>query len=81
MRPIIDERDLIEFRQLPEVLPGRPALKTVYLWLRGLNGVKLDSLLIGGRRFVRRSAVERFIEQRSEQPPIPRRRKASGKCG
>jgi hypothetical protein len=46
---------------------------TVWRWtLRGVQGVRLESILLGGRRFTTRQAVERFVERRSgSQQPSP----------
>jgi hypothetical protein len=43
--------------------PGRTVhVKTIRLWaLVGIRGVKLPSFLIGGRRFVNRAGVEKFL--------------------
>jgi hypothetical protein len=44
----------------------RPNVTTLWRWcLKGCKGVKLDSICIGGKRFVTVSAIERFIEARS----------------
>jgi hypothetical protein len=45
--------DLIPFGELPRIIPGRPHLSTVHRWrLRGVAGIRLRTLKIGGRRFV-----------------------------
>jgi hypothetical protein len=47
------------------VLPGHTrniSLSTLHRWrLRGVRGVKLQSCLIGGRRYTSREALERFF--------------------
>lgn len=51
----------------------KPHLSTLWRWcLKGCKGVKLDSICIGSKRFVTVSAIERFIEARSqsESPPV-----------
>ncbi len=43
---------------------GRTALER---WMRsGVRGVRLESLLIGSRRFTSKEAIARFIEQTNE---------------
>lgn len=56
--PIKDVPAAIERRGAP-----RPHRATVERWRqRGVRGVKLDSQLIGGRRFVSEAALDRFLE-------------------
>jgi len=41
----------------------KPHVSTLWRWcLKGCHGVKLESICIGGKRFVTRSAIERFVE-------------------
>lgn len=45
---------------------AKPNVTTVWRWcLKGCKGVKLESICIGGKRYVTVSAIERFIEARS----------------
>lgn len=59
---------LIGFEEAARRLPPRPSgapihPKTVYLWAtRGLNGVALESLMIGQRRVTSVEACQRFFE-------------------
>ena len=65
-REDILSRDLIPFSKLPSLLPSRPHLSTCHRWrLRGVRGIRLQTLLIGGRRFVDRDDLNRFVEQLS----------------
>jgi hypothetical protein len=42
---------------------AKPNVSTLWRWcLKGCKGVKLDSICIGGKRFVTAAAIERFIE-------------------
>lgn len=44
----------------------KPHASTLWRWcLKGCKGVKLESICIGGKRYVTVSAIERFIEARS----------------
>jgi hypothetical protein len=53
---------LIPIEQVPDELPSNPHPSTVHRWrLRGIAGVKLETLKIGGRRFTSKEAIERFI--------------------
>lgn len=50
-------------RYLGSVTGQTPHVSTLWRWcLRGCKGVKLESICIGGKRFVTRAAIERFIE-------------------
>ncbi len=52
----------------------KPNVSTLYRWcMKGCRGVKLDSVCIGGKRFVTVSAIERFIEagSRSDASATP----------
>lgn len=57
----------------------KPHVSTLWRWcLKGCKGVRLDSLCIGGKRFVTATAIERFIEASTasratppEQPCVP----------
>ena len=47
-----------------KILPGRPNIATLWRWrTRGVRGVKLESCLVGGRRYTSRAALDRFIER------------------
>lgn len=68
--------DLLTLAQAAKELPNRPSASAVYRWctsgVRG--GVKLQSVFVGGRRYVPRGAIDLFIESctaaaRSEAPP------------
>lgn len=55
-------------------LPGgwRPDLSTIWRWtLRGCRGVKLRTVLVGGRRFVETAALEEFIAALSAPAGAP----------
>jgi len=45
-------------------LPGRPHISSVHRWsLKGVNGVKLKTVMIGHRRYVTQEAIDEFIKQ------------------
>jgi hypothetical protein len=45
---------------------AKPNVSTLWRWcMKGCKGVKLDSICIGGKRYVTVSAIARFIEARS----------------
>lgn len=52
----------------------KPNVATIWRWcLKGCKGVTLESICIGGKRYVTVSAIERFIEARSlaQSPAAP----------
>ena len=82
-------QDAIPINEVPRRLPRRGGKKvhisTVWRWVnRGVRGVKLESLTIGGRRYVRPEALEVFLEALNRpqtaapqpQQPTQRRREA-----
>jgi len=53
---------LLTFAEAAAVLPDRPHVSTLHRWrLRGIGGVKLETIRIGGRRYTSHEALERFI--------------------
>ena len=57
----ISNENLLSLPAAAQTLPSRPHVSTLHRWrLRGVRGVKLETCLIGGRRYTSREAVERF---------------------
>jgi hypothetical protein len=55
--------DLIPFNKVAAHIPGRPNVSTLHRWrFRGLSGVKLAVIYVGGRVYVSRAALDRFFE-------------------
>src|SRR5947208_1991902 len=53
---------LVTFADARQYIPGRPHVSQVYRWaMRGLRGVRLEWVQVGGRRFTSREAIDRFI--------------------
>ena len=53
---------LVAWQRVSELIPGQPHLSTLHRWrLRGVRGKKLETLLVGGKRFSSREAITRFI--------------------
>lgn len=58
---LLTER-LIVVAKLNRELPNRPDRATCFRWChRGVRGKRLESILIGGRRFTSMEAVARFL--------------------
>jgi hypothetical protein len=45
-------------------VPGHPHVSTLMRWaLRGVKGIKLETVVVGGRRFTSREAIQRFVSR------------------
>lgn len=52
--------------EAPKHIPGRPSQASVWRWvLKGIGGVKLESILIGGKRFTSEESIQRFCDRRT----------------
>ena len=66
---------LVPLREVPRCLPPRPNGKrlhvsAVYRWtLRGIKGVVLETVRIGGTTYTSREAIQRFSERLTA--PVP----------
>lgn len=60
---MLNETDsFLSFSQAARSLPGKPAPSTIWRWARhGCHGVKLSTVMVGGRRYVTRQALDTFI--------------------
>jgi len=62
--------------EAPEHIPGRPSKASVWRWvLTGVGGIKLESILIGGKRFTSAESIQRFCDRRTaaadgDTPPV-----------
>lgn len=58
----MDCQKYITLSQAAALLPGRPHLSTLHRWrLGGIRGVRLQTALVGGRRFTTRQWLDEFI--------------------
>ncbi len=68
----INSEQILTVAEAARLLPGRPSTRTVWRWLdRGVRHVKLESVLVGGRRFVSKESINRFLES-INQPDVQR---------
>jgi hypothetical protein len=57
----IGAESLLTLSKAAGVLPGQPHVSTLFRWAtRGVRGVKLETCLLGGRRYTSRQALQRF---------------------
>ena len=67
--------NLIPLRAVPQLLPSRPNgkrlhISAVYRWtLRGVKGIRLETVRIGGTTYTSREAIQRFSELLSGELP------------
>lgn len=53
---------LLSMTAATKLLPNRPDVATLWRWrTAGCRGVKLETILFGGRRYTSREALSRFI--------------------
>jgi hypothetical protein len=63
-----DHERTLTLRQAAALLPGNPNRSTIHRWTHhGVRGVRLATILVGGRRFTTRDAIEEFISTLSSQ--------------
>ena len=62
MQISLDE-EIVTLTEASHRLPGRPSASSIWRWHRhGLRGIKLETIVIGGRRrYTSIQALERFI--------------------
>lgn len=59
---MIATAEYIPIRELSQHFPNRPSPSTIWRWiLRGCRGAKLETITIGGRRYVTAESIDRFI--------------------
>ena len=67
---VVGEEQLIPLREVPRYLPPRPSGKRVhisacYRWIsRGVRGVRLEAIRIGGTTYTSLEALQRFSRYR-----------------
>ena len=78
----IDSEQLLTLAEAAREVPGRRHAGTLSRWWRkAVHGVRLETVLVGGRRFTSLEAIRRFIERLSEPRPAdepPKRRSRQG---
>jgi hypothetical protein len=56
------DETLISLTEASKRLPGRPHVSTLWRWNeRGVRGVRLETLVVAGRRYTSSEALERFV--------------------
>ena len=58
-----DFAELLSFSEVGRLLPSKPGPATLWRWHTvGVYGIRLQTVLIGGRRFCSRQSLEDFIQ-------------------
>lgn len=59
----IQNETLVPVSKIPSYFPGRPHLATCWRFIqKGIRGIRLESVLCGGKRFTSLEALQRFVE-------------------
>lgn len=62
-----NQADYLSLSQAAKTLPGRPHVSTLHRWrLNGVRGVKLQTCLVGGRRYTKPEWLADFIDATSQ---------------
>jgi hypothetical protein len=70
----IETEQLCLLAEATKCVPGNPHISTlIRWWKRGVKGVKLETLIVGGRRYTSVEAIQRFLAQLNEPGPDPNR--------
>ena len=70
----------IPFSKAAGHIPGRPHVSTLHRWrLDGVRGAKLETFLVGGRRFTTQEAIARFLGHLNGTAPTPTERQERGR--
>ncbi len=61
---IAKNESYLTLREAARYFPTRPHLATVWRWAaKGVKGVRLETVVVGGQRFTTAEACDRFIAQ------------------
>lgn len=64
MKIDLSQEALIRLTEAVQFLPGQPHVSTLWRWChRGVLGVRLETIVGGGRRYTSKAAIGRFIER------------------
>lgn len=64
-------KDAISLSQAVDFVPRRPHVATVWRWAtKGVRGVRLATVIIGGRRMVTPAALEDFLQRLNADQPV-----------
>jgi hypothetical protein len=65
----LQTEELRTFQEVAHLLPGSPHVSTLYRWAsRGVKGVRLETVVVGGRRYTSAEALRRFAQRLTVDP-------------
>jgi hypothetical protein len=68
----IETEQLCLLAEAAKCVPGNPHISTlIRWWKRGVKGVILETLIVGGRRFTSVEAIQRFLARLNEPGSVP----------
>lgn len=74
----ITSETVISLAEAAQSLPGRPSITTLWRWYaRGVKGIKLETAMVGGKRFTSREAVQRFSDALTGGTAQPQKARSS----
>jgi hypothetical protein len=66
----IHTETIIPIAEAPKHFPGRPNVSSVYRWFgKGSRGARLETIVVGAKRFTSIEAIQRFIERTTANSP------------
>lgn len=64
-------RDAIPLTRCRDYIPGRPHVATTHRWAsRGVRGVVLGTVLVGGVRYTTPAMIEAFLRRLNDGSPV-----------
>ena len=70
-----NSEDVVTLTEAARLLPRRPNVATLWRWRKaGIRGVRLETMMYGGRRVTSREALDRFFERvtaAADGEPVP----------
>ena len=68
----ISGEQILTLTQAAKSLPGRPNISTLWRWYtQGVRGCRLETVMIGGRRYTSVQALQRFADRLSRPADKP----------
>ncbi|MDA0660988.1 MAG: DUF1580 domain-containing protein [Planctomycetota bacterium] len=76
-----ESEQILSLKDAVRHIPGRPHSSTIHRWAnRGSRGKRLETIRVGGRRYISIEAIERFISAISERPCSVQQKDTSRTC-
>jgi hypothetical protein len=68
----ISEQNFLSLREAAKLFPGQPHISTIFRWTeRGIRGNRLETWLIGGKRFTTNDAINSFVVKINGKVNVP----------